>query len=241
MALCSVCGASNTGIGGVPLVKVDDKYYCKRCLIKTKGIVRCSVCGQTAGATNDSIRTLPDGKYICSSCEEKQGGMPGAAQAAATRAATAPAAQAAPAAAVQVLPNSFNLPVDKLIGGLQKAFNEAVQPGEKVLFILAASSGEALCAMEKRALILKAGFAAGSVDAYKSRAFPYDMIMKVEVRAGMVQGMLQILAPGVKPVSASASDAYMADNVVTFIGEDHRDKFERAGKALNQLAAQSHQ
>lgn len=239
MALCSVCGASNTGIGGVPLVSVDDKYYCRRCLVKTKGIVRCSVCGQTAGATNDSFRTLPDGKYICSSCQEKHGATPGAAQAATARAATAPAATAAPVA-VSVLPNSYNLPADKLIGGLQKAYAEAVQPGEKALFILAASSGEALCAMEKRVLILKAGFAAGNADAYKARPFTYDMIMKVEVKSGMVQGMLQIIAPGVKPVNAGSADAYKADNVVTFIGEDHRDKFERAGKVLNQLATKSH-
>ncbi|MGE5560023.1 MAG: hypothetical protein ACM3XN_03085 [Chloroflexota bacterium] len=238
MALCSVCGASNTGIGGVPLVSVDDKYYCRRCLVKTKGVVRCSVCGQTAGATNDSIRTLPDGKYICSSCEAKGASMPGAAQAAAAR----PATVAAPAAAaIQVAANSYNLPVDKLIGGLQKAFSEAVQPGEKAFFILSASSGEALCAMEKRVLVLKAGFAAGNADAYKARPFPYDSIMKVEVKSGMVQGMLQILAPGVKPVNAGSADAYKADNVVTFIGEDHRDKFERAGKAINQLAMQSHQ
>lgn len=230
MALCTVCGASNVGVGGVPLVQLDDKFFCRRCLVKTKGIVRCSVCGTTAGATNDAFTSTPDGKFMCSSCSSKQVGGAGIRQAAATM---------APAASVAA-GNSFNLPVDKLIGGLQLAYTEAIQPGEKVIFILAASSGEALVAMEKRAIVLKAGFASGSANGHKHRAFNYDTIMKIEVKAGIVQGILQIHAPGVKPISAAAADAYQAENVVTFIGDDYREKFERAGKALTQLAADSH-
>lgn len=136
--------------------------------------------------------------------------------------------------------NSYGLPVDRLIGGLQKAFNEAAKPEEKILFALVASCGEALVAMDKRLLILKAGFAAGGADAFKSKPYAYENIMKVDVKSGMIQGMLQIQAPGVKPVSAGAADAYTAENVVTFIGADHQEKFAKAGKALNDLAAKAH-
>jgi hypothetical protein len=230
LALCTICGATNVGVGGVPLVQLDDKFFCRRCLVKTKGIVRCSVCGTTAGATNDAFTSTPDGKFMCASCGSKHASGAGARQAAATMAPAAPVAAG----------NSFNLPVDKLIGGLQLAYAEAVQPTDKVLFILAASSGEALVATDKRAIVLKAGFASGSTNGHKHRAFSYDSIMKVEVKAGIVQGVLQIHAPGVKPISAAASDAYQAENVVTFIGDDYRDRFERAGKALTQMAADSH-
>lgn len=138
------------------------------------------------------------------------------------------------------LTNTYGLPVERLIGGLQKAYNEAARPDDTVLFALVASCGEALVATSKRLLILKAGFAAGGADAFKAKAFPYENIMKVDVKAGMVQGMLQVQAPGVKPVAAGAADAYKAENVVTFIGADHQEKFTKAGKALNDMATKSH-
>lgn len=216
MALCTVCGVSNAGLGGVPLIQVDERFYCQRCLVKTRGIIRCCVCGMTAGSTNDALTSLPDGKYICASCAEKQRRF----------AAVREAAAAAPLV--------INLPIEPLSGGLKRAYDESVPSDEKVLFVLAASNGEGLVATEKRAIVLKAGFASGSPGGHKGCAFPYETIESIEVKTGLVQGWLRILAPGVRPPSGAAGDAYLYENCVTFLSEA-RAKFEQAAKALQEL------
>lgn len=216
VALCTVCGVSNAGLGGVPLIQVDEEFYCQRCLVKTKGTIRCCVCGMTAGSTNDALTSLPDGKYICSSCADKQRRFAAAKEAAAAA------------------PLVIDLPIEPLSGGLKRAYDETVPPDEKVLFVLAASCGEAIVATDKRAVVLKAGFASGSPGRHKGRAFPYETIEGVEVRTGLVQGWIRIAAPGVRPASAAAGDAYLSDNCVTFLSEA-RGKFEQAAKALQEL------
>ena len=67
MAQCSVCGTSDAGLGGTPLVKFDNIHYCRPCLTKTKGMIKCSVCGREAFSTNASYATV-NGKIICSAC-----------------------------------------------------------------------------------------------------------------------------------------------------------------------------
>lgn len=212
MALCITCGVSNAGLGGVPLVKVDEKYFCRRCLIKAKGIVRCRVCGITAGSTNDALFSTEDGHYICEPCHAKAGTGTAAAEVAAT-------AQTATA--------SVELPMDNLIGGLKKAYDEVVPTTEKVVGILMASSGEALVVGSRAAYVLKSGFAAGGGSAYKGRAIPYNEMTKVDLRAGLVQGYLQLLTAGARDIAGNSADAYQADYVVTFLG-DAKAKFEMA-------------
>ncbi|MHB8927954.1 MAG: hypothetical protein ACYC9Q_09925 [Bacillota bacterium] len=67
MSQCSICGASDAGLGGTPLVKFDNIHYCRPCLVKAKGTIKCSVCGREAFSTNASYATV-NGKIICSAC-----------------------------------------------------------------------------------------------------------------------------------------------------------------------------
>lgn len=228
MALCTICGVSDAGIGGVPLVQIDGRHYCRRCLSKTKGSVRCSVCHELAGETNDALTSLPDGQYICDSCLE--------------RAAGTGAASEAVAALLQQADDPVwyvDLPIEPLTGGLKRAYDESVPRTEKVMFVLAASAGEALVATERRAIVLKAGYAAGAPSATKARSFTYDTISAIDLSAGPVQGRLQLIAPGIRPVSASVGDVYQAENIITF-SSDQRPKYDKAARALQRLISRSH-
>ncbi|MCL4425286.1 MAG: hypothetical protein M1553_07575 [Firmicutes bacterium] len=212
MALCSVCHVSNLGLGGVPLTRVDGVWYCKSCLKKEKGVIKCSACGSEAFATNDHFQTI-NGKLMCTSCMTKAGledkilpiFLPGK------------AAAPSPSATSGAGSTGTNL-VEDLTGGLKKALDETLSPGEKILACLNGSAGEALVATGHRVLILKAGMAAGSLSAYKAKSYFYDAITGVDCKTDMIYGLFQLQAAGTKVHDVkSVTAAKQADNAVTYL------------------------
>ena len=206
MANCSVCGASNAGMGGVPLVKFDNVLYCKKCFVKAKGkLEKCSVCGSEVFQTNASYDTV-NGKIVCSTCQEKLG--------------------------MKKTGAGSNLPVETLTGVLADLMKAAVTDIEKVLFVVNGASGEALVGTDRRVIILKSGLATGSGTAGKYKGYFLNQIQAVDCACGLAYGRIQVTAPGTGDfLQADIGAARQAENCVTFLATN-KDKFERLTETI---------
>lgn len=214
VAQCSVCGVSDAGLGGTPLVKYDNVHYCRGCLAKTKGLVKCSHCGRPAFSTNASYATV-NGTVVCSLCAAAAG-------------AAVPTAQATAAGAV----GAAQLGWEVLNGSLPGLLKQAMLPGEEIRFAINGASGEALVLTDKRVVILKTGVVAQTVGTGLQRAFTLGQVTSIELVCGLAYGRIQLTAPGTADlIHAEISQARQADNVVTFLAVQ-KAKFEAAAEYL---------
>lgn len=146
--------------------------------------------------------------------------------------------------------------VEKLSGGLKKAFEQNVLPDDSVLVCLGGLSGEALVATQSRVLILKAGYSSGAIFGQKAKSFLYEDISSVEYSCGLTQGRVQITAAGSvetrhghrqNNVLGALADAWQAENVCNFPAAKKklfqeaanlvRSRIEQARSAVRQTAA----
>lgn len=138
--------------------------------------------------------------------------------------------------------------IEKLAGGLKKAFDENSAPSDTVLVCLNGQGGEALVATESRVMVLKAGYSSGAMLGRKAKSFRYDHISSVEYSCGALQGRVQITAPGsaeqshgfrqADPIAAFAA-ASQAENVCNF-PSSKRKVFQAAANLIRERVDQSH-
>lgn len=146
--------------------------------------------------------------------------------------------------------------IEKLTGGLKKAFEQNTLPGDSVIVCLAGVPGEALVATQSRVLILKAGYSSGAIFGQKAKSFLYEDISSVEYSCGLTQGRVQITAAGSvetrhghrqNDVLGALADAWQAENVCNFPSAKKklfqeaanliRSRVEQARSAAHQTAA----
>ena len=117
----------------------------------------------------------------------------------------------------------FSLP-----GGLGRALEASLTPGERVLASLHTSVGEAIAVTPSRILILKAGlFANAGMFGNKAISYSFQDISSVENREGPLGGHVKILAAGVQESGSAPFQSGVhstwgknseAENVVTYGG-----------------------
>ncbi len=138
--------------------------------------------------------------------------------------------------------------VEELPGGLKKTFESNVDPAEQILISLVGNAGEALVASDKKAYVLKAGYAAGAMFGGKCKAFPYRHITSVEFSCALTAGRIQITTAGAAEQShgwkqsgilSSLADARQAENVVNF-PKAKKDVFQEAATLIRQMADEVH-
>jgi len=84
----------------------------------------------------------------------------------------------------------------EILGGrVRKALEQNKRSNEDVLFCLKGSYGQAIVALDKRLLIIKGGFMAGSTFGCRVSSFYYKDITSVEVNTGLVSGIIEICTP----------------------------------------------
>jgi len=84
----------------------------------------------------------------------------------------------------------------EILGGrVKKALEQNKKSNEKVLFCLKGSGGQAIVALDKRLLVIKAGFMAGATFGCRVASFYYKDITSVEVNTGLVNGVIEICTP----------------------------------------------
>jgi hypothetical protein len=211
---CSVCATKGGGLGGATLYKIDGRYYCKRCLVKTKGTIKCGRCGVGPESTNDYFQTLGS-QYYCKSCLPS---MVAAAQ---------PAAGASGGGAK----SEVHLPIHQFVGALKQLYAEAVKPTEQVLFALSGSAGEGLVATDARLLVLKSGLATG-LGANRVTAIAYSACSGVSVERDAVHGRFVVQGSGHPDLKgADWQAARSALNCVTFLA-DSAPLFEQAASVI---------
>ena len=128
-----------------------------------------------------------------------------------------------------------------LKGGLGKALDETLIEDEELFICMPGLRGEALAATDSRVIVLKAGIGSGAGLGRKAKSFPFSHITSIEVSCGLIQGRLQVSAPGTAEAGqGSLKEAYHAENVVNFAKGSKKTspgykEFTEAAKALRQL------
>lgn len=227
MAECSVCGASNMGMGRVSLVVVDRRWYCRSCLQKTQGTVKCAVCGKEAFAGDEHFKTV-DGRRMCTSCLEKAG--LGDAFSVIMEARMAARAQADPG---PLRPSERGVAAEspargdrvsaELDDSLASLLQENLASGEQVVEVVIGNAGEALAVTDSRLLILKTGVATGL--GRRCTSFPYREVRRVELTVGPVYGFLHVLTAEHAEKAGDVVGAKKAPNAVTFLSS-RRGQFD---------------
>jgi hypothetical protein len=67
---------------------------------------------------------------------------------------------------------------------LQRLLDESIEPDETVLFVVEGKGNQALAALDRRLLVLKAGAAAGLPFQARARSFAYAAITGIDVERG---------------------------------------------------------
>lgn len=101
---------------------------------------------------------------------------------------------------------------------------QALLPDEQVLGWEQGRSGALLVATDQRVLIIKTGMATGQVFGRKVSAWPYQQIISVDMQTTFGSGWVEIVTAGMQARRGGAwsksADAYQADNMVAFLGND---------------------
>ncbi len=83
-----------------------------------------------------------------------------------------------------------------LKGGLGKALEETLMPGEKLIASLEGLMGQGIALTDTRVIIVKAGIAAGAMFGQKGKAFRLRDISSVEYSCALTEGRIQITTAG---------------------------------------------
>jgi hypothetical protein len=75
---------------------------------------------------------------------------------------------------------------------MQRLVLRSLEPGERVVFSLAGTPGQALVALDRRVLLLKAGAAAGRAFRGTVESYRYDEIADVSLTLGEVNSVIRI-------------------------------------------------
>jgi hypothetical protein len=86
-----------------------------------------------------------------------------------------------------------DLGIDALTGRLRTLAARTLEPGEDVLFCLTGSAGQALVALERRLVILKASAASGSPFGGRMASYRYEEIADVSLEIGEVNSAIKIV------------------------------------------------
>lgn len=123
--------------------------------------------------------------------------------------------------------------LENLQGGLDILYQESVLPEERVSVRLQGCMGEALVVTDRRVIILKAGYPAGSLFARVYRDFALREITSLGYSCGFDKGLVQIVGEAVPEDNDSIERMRHAKNVVNFPA-DKSIKFRKAIELLNE-------
>lgn len=216
MANCSICGASNLGMGRIDLVLVDGTWYCKKCIVK-KGKVKCHLCGKEPFSSDEHFKTI-DGHYLCTACIEKQGIMKKYDYIMSSVMGSRPK-PAAPTAA-----GTDGKAVLKTLGSLADLLQSNIEPDEDIEVALVGNTGEGLACSSKHIYILKSGMATGSITGKKCVKYPWNTVSGIEIKEGALYGLIEIKGTGLPSFDAQdINKAKQSENAVTFLASKRRD------------------
>lgn len=119
---------------------------------------------------------------------------------------------------------------------------QTLTPGEKVLSQCVGVKGQTLVVTDRKVLIIKTGWMAGSALGAKVTAFDYRTITSVEIRTGPVMGALSISSGGVRQVDRtywdvnSPNGAFKSPDAIP-IAKIQAPDFQKAAALIRELAA----
>jgi hypothetical protein len=128
--------------------------------------------------------------------------------------------------------------IEHLQGGLDVLYQESILPEERVSVRLQGCMGEALVVTDRRALVLKAGYPAGSPFARTYREFSLKEITSIGCNCGLDRGLVQIIGDVVPEDNHPETRKY-AKNIVNF-PIDKANKFQKAVQLLNERVNRCH-
>ncbi len=119
----------------------------------------------------------------------------------------------------------------------------AMIPGEKVLSQCVGMKGQSLVVTDKKVMIIKTGWMAGSSFGAKATTFDFRTITSVEVRTGPITGAFSLSAGGVSQKDRTywgqqGNDAYKSPDAIP-IAKAQAPEFQRAAALIRELAARS--
>jgi hypothetical protein len=85
--------------------------------------------------------------------------------------------------------------LDELGGKLRKLADRALEPGERVLFCIPGTRGQALVALDRRLLVVKAGAPAGRAFGGIAASHRYADITEISLTVGEVNSVIRISGP----------------------------------------------
>ena len=91
---------------------------------------------------------------------------------------------------------------------LQEFAAHEIRPGEQVLLVLKGKGGHALVALERRLLVLKAGFGAGLRQRRVATSFDYRDIIDVEIERGSALTVIWVSSTTFKPLEKEVWQAH---------------------------------
>jgi hypothetical protein len=132
-------------------------------------------------------------------------------------------------------------PMHKLGKKEEARVKENLLPGEKVICQCVGPYGQALVLTDRKALIIKTGFMAGSTFGAKVTSFDYRNITAVEVRMGPLSGAFQIAAGGMQASDKGywgqgKQDAYKSPHMIPVLRSTFGD-FQKAANLIRSMAA----
>lgn len=216
LANCSICGASNLGMGRTDLVLVDGIWYCKKCIVK-KGKIKCHLCGKEPFSSDEHFKTI-DGNYLCTACIEKQGIMKKYDYIMSSVMGSRPK-PAAPTA----VPTNGKAAL-KTLGSLADLLQSNIEPDEDIEIALVGNTGEGLACSSKHIYILKSGMVTGSITGKKCVKYPWNTVSGIEIKEGALYGLIEIKGTGLPSFDAQdINKAKQSENAVTFLASKRRD------------------
>jgi hypothetical protein len=134
-------------------------------------------------------------------------------------------------------------PMHKLGKKEEGRLKENLLPGEKVICQCVGPYGQSLVLTDRKVLIIKTGFMAGSTFGAKLTSFDYKNITSVEVRMGPLAGAFQIAAGGMQASDKGywgqgKQDAYKSPHMIPVLRRTFSD-FQKAANLIRSMAAQA--
>jgi hypothetical protein len=134
-------------------------------------------------------------------------------------------------------------PMHKLGKKEEARLKESLVPGEKVICQCVGPSGQSLVLTDRKVLIIKTGFMAGSSFGGKVTSFDYKNITSVEVRMSPLAGAFQLSAGGIQASDKGywgqgKDDAYKSPHMVPVLRRSQGD-FQKAANLIRSMAAEA--
>ncbi len=133
----------------------------------------------------------------------------------------------------KIMEEEIAMVFERLAGGLDVLYQDSVLPEEKVRVRLQGCMGEALVITDKRVIILKAGYPAGSIFARTCKTYDFSIITSLGYSCGFDKGLVQVVGEKVPEDNDSIERMRKAENCVNFPA-DKSIKFRKAIEILNE-------